>query len=267
MLAELLESPRSVAASRGPDRAYWRRLLPFLVLLACVTRAPSFIRPLWNPDEGYLAVQARILANGGELYSTVVDRKPPLVPWLYEAAFAVSGSGSLTSVRVLAVVAQLSTAVLLASLARRRWGDRAGRTAAVLYLLVSIGLNPEDAQAATFEVLQWVFLGTAVVSGAVGTYLVLSADSGEPGPSEHARLRREAMSALPETRPFGRFLRRRSAGIRDLRQGSLVDEDWRDRDPDALRAEACTEVALLDGATHCFVTATITRSPRHPLGP
>ncbi|MFJ2830132.1 ArnT family glycosyltransferase [Streptomyces sp. NPDC087263] len=152
MLAELLESPRSVAASRGPDRAYWRRLLPFLALLACVTRAPSFIRPLWNPDEGYLAVQARILANGGELYSTVVDRKPPLVPWLYEAAFAVSGSGSLTSVRVLAVVAQLSTAVLLASLARRRWGDRAGRTAGVLYLLVSIGLNPEDAQAATFEV-------------------------------------------------------------------------------------------------------------------
>ncbi|MFD4523293.1 ArnT family glycosyltransferase [Streptomyces sp. NPDC058470] len=159
MLAELLESPRSVAASRGPDRAYWRRLLPFLALLACVTRAPSFIRPLWNPDEGYLAVQARILANGGELYSTVVDRKPPLVPWLYEAAFAASGSGSLTSVRVLAVVAQLSTAVLLASLAKRRWGDRAGRTAGVLYLLVSIGLNPEDAQAATFEV--FMLPGTA----------------------------------------------------------------------------------------------------------
>lgn len=81
-----------------------------------------------------------------------MDRKPPFVPWLYEAAFAVFGSGSLTSVRVLAVVAQLSTAVLLASLARRRWGDRAGRTAGVLYLLASIGLNPEDAQAATFEV-------------------------------------------------------------------------------------------------------------------
>ncbi|MEA2493334.1 MAG: hypothetical protein QOJ29_1245, partial [Thermoleophilaceae bacterium] len=75
-----------------------------------------------------------------------------------------------------------------------------------------------------------------------------------------------ALSALPETRPFGSFLRRRSAGIRDLRQGSLVDEDWRDRDPDLLRAEACSEVPLLEGATHCFVTATVTRSPRHPVG-
>ena len=43
------------------------------------------------------------------------------------------------------------------------------------------------------------------------------------------------LAALPETRPFANFLRRRSGGIRDLRQGSLVDEDWRDCDPDALR--------------------------------
>jgi pimeloyl-ACP methyl ester carboxylesterase len=71
---------------------------------------------------------------------------------------------------------------------------------------------------------------------------------------------------MPETRPFGRFLRRRSGGIRDLRQGSLVDEDWRDSDPDELRARACAEVPLLEGATHCFVSATITRSPQHPLG-
>jgi pimeloyl-ACP methyl ester carboxylesterase len=74
------------------------------------------------------------------------------------------------------------------------------------------------------------------------------------------------LHALPETRPFASFLRRRSAGIRDLRQGSLVDADWRDCDPDALRAAACQEVPLLEGATHCFVTATVTRSGRDPIG-
>jgi pimeloyl-ACP methyl ester carboxylesterase len=75
-----------------------------------------------------------------------------------------------------------------------------------------------------------------------------------------------ALHAVPETRPFGRFLRRRSAGIRDLRQGSLVDRDWEGRDPDAPRASACAEVPLLEGATHCFVAATLTSSERHPLG-
>ncbi|MBL1084199.1 glycosyltransferase family 39 protein [Streptomyces actinomycinicus] len=153
----MLAAPLAPARTGSTRTAYWTRLLPLLAALACVTRLPSFTGPLWNPDEGYLAVQARLLGEGGRLYETVVDRKPPLLPWLYQAAFTVCGSGSLTPLRVLAVLAQLATAVALASLARRRWGDGAGRTAGVLYLLVSVGLNPEDAQAATFEVfiLPW----------------------------------------------------------------------------------------------------------------
>jgi pimeloyl-ACP methyl ester carboxylesterase len=73
------------------------------------------------------------------------------------------------------------------------------------------------------------------------------------------------LGAVAETRPFARFLRRRSAGIRDLRSGSLVDEDWRHRDPEALRAAACKEVPLLVGVAHHFVAATITSSGSHPL--
>jgi pimeloyl-ACP methyl ester carboxylesterase len=75
-----------------------------------------------------------------------------------------------------------------------------------------------------------------------------------------------ALWKVPETRPLAGLLRRRSAGIRDLRHGSLVDDDWRACDPDSLRRVACREVPLLEGATHCFVAATVTRSPRHPVG-
>jgi pimeloyl-ACP methyl ester carboxylesterase len=75
-----------------------------------------------------------------------------------------------------------------------------------------------------------------------------------------------ALHAVPETRPLGNFLRRASAGVRDLRRGSLVDEDWLDRDPHALRAAACAEVPLLEGARHCFAAATVTRDARHPVG-
>ncbi|MET8874684.1 alpha/beta fold hydrolase [Nocardia sp. NPDC004604] len=75
-----------------------------------------------------------------------------------------------------------------------------------------------------------------------------------------------ALVRVPETRPLGRLLRRRSAGIRDLRQGSLVDEDWQGLDTDTLRRRVIREVPLLDCADHYFVTATVTHSPRHPLG-
>lgn len=81
-----------------------------------------------------------------------------------------------------------------------------------------------------------------------------------------AHLAAAALYKLPETRMLASFLRQRSAGIRDLRHGSLVDEDWRGRDPDALRALACREVPLLAGATHYFVSATLTRDASHPLG-
>ncbi|MFM9372502.1 ArnT family glycosyltransferase [Streptomyces sp. Da 82-17] len=150
------------APARAARTAYWPRLVAALALLALLTRLPSFRLKLWNPDEGFLAVQARMLADGGELYETVVDRKPPLLPWLYQGAFAVFGDDSLLPLKILAVLAHLATAVLLASLARRRWGDSAGRTAGVLYLFLSVGLNPEDTQAATFEVFMLPATAAAV---------------------------------------------------------------------------------------------------------
>jgi pimeloyl-ACP methyl ester carboxylesterase len=75
-----------------------------------------------------------------------------------------------------------------------------------------------------------------------------------------------ALRTVPEARPVADVLDLRSAGIRDLRFGYLRDEDWLDEDPAALLADRSSPVALLDGCTHTFITATVTRDPRHPLG-
>jgi 4-amino-4-deoxy-L-arabinose transferase-like glycosyltransferase len=166
----------------GPGRRYWARPALALTALSVLLRLPSFTRPVWNPDEGYLAVQARILAHGGVLYDTVVDRKPPLLPWLYQGLFAVFGDGSLWPPRAAAILAHLATALLLASVARHRWGDRCGTAAGLGYLLLSVGLAPEDTQAATFEVFmlpwtvaavryadrsRWALAGAAVAGAAL----------------------------------------------------------------------------------------------------
>lgn len=122
-----------------------------LAVVAVITHVAVFQRAFWNPDEGFLATQARILGDGAHLYGGVVDRKPPVVPYLYAAAFQLFGSGTLWPVKVLAVAAHLATAVLLAVFARRRFGPTAGLMAGVLYLVASIGLAPPDAMAANFE--------------------------------------------------------------------------------------------------------------------
>jgi pimeloyl-ACP methyl ester carboxylesterase len=71
-----------------------------------------------------------------------------------------------------------------------------------------------------------------------------------------------ALNQLPETRPFGDlFLNGRSAGIKDLRFGSCIEEDWCDCDPDEFLRDRCREVPFLQSATYYFVGATLTQRP------
>jgi pimeloyl-ACP methyl ester carboxylesterase len=55
----------------------------------------------------------------------------------------------------------------------------------------------------------------------------------------------EVLGVMPESRAFASLLRRRSAGIRDLRRG--------------------LDGPLHESARHCFVSATVTRDPGHPV--
>ncbi len=70
------------------------------------------------------------------------------------------------------------------------------------------------------------------------------------------------LSRLPESRPFADlFFNGRSAGIKDLRYGSLVEEDWRDTDPDQFLRHRCQEVPFLPTATYYFIGATLASRP------
>jgi pimeloyl-ACP methyl ester carboxylesterase len=66
-----------------------------------------------------------------------------------------------------------------------------------------------------------------------------------------------ALGQLPETRAFAHVVNARSAGIKDMRYGSCVEEDWRDCEPDELLRDRCGEVPFLPGASYYFVAATL----------
>jgi pimeloyl-ACP methyl ester carboxylesterase len=75
-----------------------------------------------------------------------------------------------------------------------------------------------------------------------------------------------ALTRLPETRGFAQLVNGRSAGIKDLRFGSLLEDDWCDCDVDEFLNDRCQEVPFLEGAAYYFIGATITREPDSPLG-
>jgi len=66
-----------------------------------------------------------------------------------------------------------------------------------------------------------------------------------------------ALARLPETRALAGFLNRRSPGVKDLRFGALIEEDWRDGDPDEFLRDRCHEVPFLPSAAYHFVATTV----------
>jgi len=73
------------------------------------------------------------------------------------------------------------------------------------------------------------------------------------------------MQSIAYTQPMA-FGRRRSAGIKDLRHGNLLDEDWCDIDPDTVHADSRLPVPLIPGVDYYFAAATLGEQEKAPLG-
>jgi triacylglycerol lipase len=70
----------------------------------------------------------------------------------------------------------------------------------------------------------------------------------------------------PGTQVPAKVFNARSAGIKDLRFGYVVDEDWKGRAPDAFLEDNRTDVPFVDAVTYGFIASTLTRDPAHPVG-
>jgi pimeloyl-ACP methyl ester carboxylesterase len=86
-------------------------------------------------------------------------------------------------------------------------------------------------------------------------------------PLERAAARGSHLLArLPETAPLARLLTVRSAGVKDLRYGACLEEDWKDVDPDEWGPDRCADFPFLPSATYYYVGATVARDKDSPLG-
>jgi pimeloyl-ACP methyl ester carboxylesterase len=74
------------------------------------------------------------------------------------------------------------------------------------------------------------------------------------------------LGRLAETRPFANLVNARSAGIKDLRFGSCIEEDWCDCDPDDYLEDRCNEVPFLPEANYYFIGATLSKNRESRIG-
>jgi 4-amino-4-deoxy-L-arabinose transferase-like glycosyltransferase len=104
-----------------------------LVLFTIARRLPLLLHSRLIDDEVNYAVVARELLQGGRLYADIVERRPPLTMWVYEAVFGVAGPSNWFALHVAAVVWVLLTLAALYALGSALFGRRAGFFAAALY--------------------------------------------------------------------------------------------------------------------------------------
>ena len=140
------------------------RVILGLVLWVAVLRGPSLFVDPFGWDEGFYLIVGRRLLSGAQLYVDLWDYKPPGIFLIYAALVAVSG-GSVAAIVAGSALAVLATALLLALIGERVFGQpRAGLYAAVMfptYMLVreGSGANAENFFV-IFGALSVLLLGT-----------------------------------------------------------------------------------------------------------
>lgn len=112
-------------------RFQWATLA--LVLLTVAIRLPSLLHPQPIDDEEPYSVVASEIVDGGKPYIDAVDRKPPLLFWVYAAVFQVTGKYNWWALHAVSLVWTLATMAGLYVIGRELFDRRTGLIAALFY--------------------------------------------------------------------------------------------------------------------------------------
>lgn len=76
----------------------------------------------------------------------------------------------------------------------------------------------------------------------------------------------QALARLPETAPLAHLVNTRAAGVKDLRYGALLREDWGGVDPDTCGGDTAGDAHHLASAQHFCASANLGATEDHLLG-
>lgn len=114
----------------------FRRLHLFtlgIVLLTILTRLPSLLHPLPIDDEETYSLVGNAIVDGGHVYTDAVERKPPLLFWMYAGVFKAAGEYNWKALHTVALIWTLATMAGLFLIGKRLFDPFTGLVAALLY--------------------------------------------------------------------------------------------------------------------------------------
>jgi 4-amino-4-deoxy-L-arabinose transferase-like glycosyltransferase len=135
-----------------------------IITLVVILRLPTVLPSLYNSDEGYYGIIANDTLDGGTLYRTAVDTKPPGIYYIYVAVFKVAGKNNLLAVHVLAILVVAATALVIRRIGARVGDDWAGAWSGIGYAVFVHAYRPGDTLPANTEIFASLFLALSVLA-------------------------------------------------------------------------------------------------------
>ena len=135
-----------------------------IIALVIILRLPTLLPSLYNSDEGYYGIIANDTLDGGTLYRTAVDTKPPGIYYIYVAVFKVAGKNNLLAVHVLTILVVAATALVLRRIGARVGDDWAGAWSGIGYAVFVHAYRPGDTLPANTEIFASFFLALSVLA-------------------------------------------------------------------------------------------------------
>src|ERR1051325_5638754 len=84
-----------------------------IIVIVVILRAPTLLPSMYTIDEAYYATIANDMLDGGLVYHTAVDTKPPGMYYIYAGVFKIAGRNNLRAVHLLAICVIVATAFVL----------------------------------------------------------------------------------------------------------------------------------------------------------
>src|SRR5213596_2372057 len=146
--------------TRGQSR--WVNVI--IIALVVILRSPTLLPSMYTGDEGYYGAGANEILDGGTVYRTSVDTKPPGMYYIYAGVFWVVGKNNLFAVHLLAIFVVATTALVLRRIGARVADEWAGAWSGIGYVVFLHAYRPDDTLGANSEIFASLPLALSVLA-------------------------------------------------------------------------------------------------------
>jgi Dolichyl-phosphate-mannose-protein mannosyltransferase len=135
-----------------------------IVALVVILRGPTLLPSMSLTDEDFYSTIASDILDGGKVYHTAVDTKPPGIYYIYAGVYRLAGRNNLFAIHLLAIFVVTATALTVRRIGARVADEWAGAWSGIGYAVFVHAYLPGDTLAANTEIFASFFLALSVLA-------------------------------------------------------------------------------------------------------